>query len=271
MPGPQVPARSLLVSTVAAGLVQIHRAGRVLGAAARALEGFALSACGPQELSRITDRCYAAAGGADRGLFAWERAWFERDLPAPPAALLLGGCGDGRELRHLTRLGYAVTAFDPVTRRGQDGPSVVQARYEDLLDVHHPGSRAITAAAPFAAAVLGWGSFTHVVSGTDRLAVLRALRHLVNGPVLLSYWAAHGEGAASSRARALGQAVGLRLRPADAPAPDPHDRVAPHCGYAHCFSEPELRALARESGYQLALHSEGYPHATLSPRGGCER
>src|SRR5438093_6815455 len=69
--------------------------------------GFAVEATSAEEKSRFTVTRYDAADHS-RGseLFDWERPWFVRRLPPPPARVLLCACGAGRELRWLLDAGY---------------------------------------------------------------------------------------------------------------------------------------------------------------------
>jgi hypothetical protein len=113
--------------------------------------------------------------------------------------------------------------------------------------------------APFCAAVLGWGSLSHVLDGGQRLALLRSLRHLVPaGPVVMSFLVAWPRGGFEDRLhRALQRRAGN-----DAP------HFSPEAGFFHLFTAPEVEALAAASGYRVAHYQEDpYPHALLLPAG----
>jgi len=108
------------------------------------------------------------------GLYEWEQRWFERRLPAPPASILIGAAGAGREASALRQLGYHVHAFEPSAAafrlcQIEVGSGLVdQASYQDLI-------------------AMGWGSFGHVLQRADRLELLRACDHIApHGPILLS-------------------------------------------------------------------------------------
>ena len=130
------------------------------------------------------------------GLYEWEQRWFERRLPAPPASILIGAAGAGREASALRELGYQVHAFEPSAsafRRCQTkvGSELVdQASYGDLIATVLRGERTplrLASETRFDAVLLGWGSFGHVLQRADRLELLRACDQIApRGPILLS-------------------------------------------------------------------------------------
>ena len=130
------------------------------------------------------------------GLYAWEKKWFERRLPPPPASVLVGAAGAGREASVLHGLGYRVHAFEPSTSAFQVCRQVLgtelvdQASYQELVATTLRGARTRLRLAPetrFDAVLLGWGSFGHVLRQADRLELLRACDRIApEGPILLS-------------------------------------------------------------------------------------
>lgn len=257
--------RRWLVSGMSRLLSVTHRASQLTTAASRLVEGVALGALTDHELSDLTsDRFARGKPTADR-LHPWEGPWLERDLPPAPARVLVGGAGRGREVRWLEARGYEVVAFDPA-HEPRDG--VLRLGYEDLSS-DDPGPRAaavaaIRAAAPFDAVLLGWTSFTHLPGEARRLATLKALRELGDGPLLLSYWHRDGDRLGVGRASRIGRRIG-RLVPGARVPERAADRVVTQAGYAHLFSDDELDALAAAAGYRCARSLEGFPHATLTP------
>lgn len=257
---------SALVRTLDAALSVSKRlsdTGRALG---DVVEGLALEALSDEELHTLTSARYARSRSARRELFDWERTWFERDLPPPPARVLVGGAGHGRELAWLDRRGYEIVAFDPACPSAR----VHELGYEDFVA---PTSRAratalgtIRGGAPYDAVIFGWGSYTHVAGHELRTEVLRAMRELSDGPLLVSYWChASGSVPAPGRAARLGTLLG-RVR-GGRHADRRGDRVVPHAGYAHRFTDDEIVKLARNASYRACCHRDGYPHATLLPDG----
>jgi hypothetical protein len=137
------------------------------------------------------------------GLYEWEQQWFERRLPAPPASVLIGAAGAGREASVLRELGYQVHAFEPSasafklcqTKVGSE--LVDQASYEDLIATVLRGENSrlrLASEARFDAVLLGWGSFGHVLQRADRLELLRACAQIApHGPILLSIFEPNAE------------------------------------------------------------------------------
>lgn len=130
------------------------------------------------------------------GLYPWETQWFERRLPSPPAAILIGAAGSGREASALRGLGYQVHAFEPsapahrVCERTIGSELVDNASYQDLVAATLRGETTplrLAGDAKFDAVLLGWGSFGHVLQRADRFELLRACDKLApDGPILLS-------------------------------------------------------------------------------------
>lgn len=130
------------------------------------------------------------------GLYEWEQQWFERRLPSPPASILVGAAGAGREGSALRKLGYHVHAFEPSASafrlcQSKLGPEFVdQASYGDLIATVLGGKSTrlrLGSKATFDAVLLGWGSFGHVLQRAARLELLRACDQIApHGPILLS-------------------------------------------------------------------------------------
>ena len=143
---------------------------------------------------------YQPASSAFRtGLFDWEEDAVRRYFPAPPARVLVGGAGGGREPFALLDKGYAVVAFDPAGPlvRGMAAaapggqlraycgsysslPMLRDADGKEIVDLRREP--------PFDAAIVGWSSFSHLRSDGERVETLRAFGALTNGPILVSYF-----------------------------------------------------------------------------------
>lgn len=240
----------------------------------------------PEVRPAITDAAYAdlatyLPGGArfESGLFAWE----EQALAAPPfpprGRVLLGASGGGRELSVLAARGYDVVAFEPNARlfegslavaRGNPRVEVHRAAYEDLERAAERGDGplgALRGGPSIDAVILGWGSITHLLDAREHARLLSALARLAPGaPVLVSFYTrpAPAPGSRTARARALVRAA-LRLAGSTATHGD-ELCYASAGGFGYCFSEDELRSLARGAGYEVtAFESEPFGHAVLVP------
>lgn len=242
--------------------------------------GFAMSAIDSDDRGALTAAVYGSHRTPGRKeLFAWEEAWFARDLPAPPARVLLGGAGRGREARWLLDRGYRVVAFDPARESVArhlaacpEAPCVV-LDYESLARACQPqddrattGSNAalVLDSAPYDAALLGWISLTHVLAERDQDALFGALAVLVpHGPILASFFmsAIQNGGRAARLGERLGNALGSPKIHSNG---NNHVRCLPHAGFTYSFEPARLEQLARCSSRQLELHADAScPHATF--------
>jgi len=207
-----------------------------------------------------------------RGLFAWEERVIATYFPPPPARVLIGGAGGGREAIVLAEKGYEVTAFDPCASltaamsccfAGRLNIKMYRARYEDmphLFPARPDASSVMLEAGPsFDAAVLGWGSYSHLRTEAQRIRALSSFRRYVHGPILLSF-----------------------SKPLDTPSQnrsalkkwlkrDPNDFFSVYSGFTHAVRVAELEAAARQSGLKIIHLNEGLtadalsPHAVLVP------
>jgi len=213
----------------------------------------------------------------ESGLFAFERAAIELAFPKPPAAILVGACGGGREILGLLERGYRIAAaYDPVD-------SFIESlradpRLREIKDRISVGSHQRIESLPFLtqpsadgsaidAVIVGWGSYTYLRGSPLRVEFLGKLRRLCpRGPVLLSVFAEMGsepERPARLRAR-LRRLLGTTPQMAE-----PGDALNLGQGRVHYFTEAGFRAEAAEAGYRVdhwQEHDFGAAHAILFPQ-----
>jgi len=302
MAGQLEPPRDLRrgYPTLRRGVVLYARADdlvrRAQDRARRWAEDLLGEALSPDEQADLGVHLYAASppgAGAPADLWPWERAWFQRRLPLPPAALLLGGAGAGREAAALTQLGYRVDAFEPVAALqprcaaavGPEGEALV-GTYQDLARsvlTGEPGPLYRFAGHKYQAVIFGWGSFTHVLEERERQETLVACARLAPaGPILASFWmrgggqaatagasasasasASGGSDEAPSRARQVGRLI-ARLR--GSRANRARHAFGTWCGFAHVFSREEIESLAASIDRRVQWEADPgttYPHVTL--------
>lgn len=248
-----------------------------------AVGAFLHEALSDEERAELVQRIFARRDGyGPSGLMRWESRWYERDLPAPPARVLVGGCGDGRELVALAARGYTLHGFEPSlpladsARRALGNPGRVWTlSYEDLLDGADAGL--VAAQAPYDAVICGWGSFAHLLGAATRERVLAALaRWCPRGPLLLSFpFLDDDQLEHAKRWRAPAQRWGgvvRRWRGLPSVAIEPEEFL-PHAGFVHRFEERELSELALALGRELSWGelNDVYPHCTLRVRQGLKR
>jgi len=260
---------------------------QALGALARAaailVEEIALAWIPPPRRDETTAAVYGAqrmylAGSEhfERGFFDWEA----RAIAAPefPRAgrILIGGAGGGREARALSALGYSVVAFDPSAplveggRRDLAGHPVtlVRASYDDLARAARgePSSLdLVLRGVSFDAVILGWASLSHVMDAAARLEVLRSARALApSAPLLLSFLAAGATAPEIGRGRRTLRRWFARMGAPGRAAPG--DRFVAWAGFLHVLATDDVRTLATEAGYRVALlDASPYGLALLVP------
>lgn len=216
-----------------------------------------------------------------RHLFAWEEEAISRFFPPPPARLLIGGAGGGREVFALAEKGYEVVAFErarvPVQTMAehvsQDLPvEVYRAGYEDLpslfpITVGAPAAN-LFAMHPFDAAIVGWGSFTHLRTHDLRVHTLNAFAQVTRGPVLVSFLARPDSEAQPSALSHTQRASGRYLRGRF--NQDPGNVFDVGHGLFHRYTHAEIAALAdraRVTIAHLSLEADEstWPYAILLP------
>lgn len=201
--------------------------------------------------------------------FPWERRAVDGYFPAPPARVLVGGSGGGREALQLAARGHDVIAFDPVRSlidampRTGGGPGQVAAyvgSYETLPFLTSPeGERtSLEHLRPFGAAICGWASVAHVRSDATRIAALRAMAVLVDGPILASVYAPTWLPSANG---GLGGRLSRWLYGDGA-------MFMPGIGRVQTFDETALRDLIARAGLEVLFLDtssaiDNWPHAVV--------
>ena len=167
---------------------------------------FVLAVASGAVIERFNDLAYGRTTSYDpasstfrKYLFPWEEQVIERFFPPSPARILVGGAGGGREVFALANRGYEVVAFEPsralvrsmsnMVSEGMD-VKVFCAGYDDLphLSPVRPGDSIanLEDMSTFDAAIVGWGSFSHLTSKESRVRGLKAFAKAAKGPIVVS-------------------------------------------------------------------------------------
>jgi SAM-dependent methyltransferase len=261
-------------------------AARILESAQRLFGGICSEALTLDEKSWLTVRIYDSHPvyfEVGNDLYSWEEPWFSRRLPAPPAKVLIGACGTGREAIALAARGYRVDALEPAPefveesrRRLGDRGHVYKLSYEQLSDAVLDRRVAVDGAptGTYDAVVLGSGSLTHVLDTDEQSRLLLSMSRLCpHGPILASFFCDPEEAPVrAGLAIRLGRRIGGTLARARRMAPSHSDRLSyrAHSGFAYTFTPSEIERLARAIGRPLAWESEDkklapFHYATFLP------
>ena len=234
------------------------------------------------EKDDITRSCYETTthllGTGSQTLFDWEREWFERDLPPPPARILITGAGWGREAFELCRMGYEVVAFEPaitdaaLSSQPQEWPlSFIRADFEDFVQAQLENQWNILSvcAKPFDAVLLGWGSLTHVLSSSKRLRVFQAASAAApKGPILGSVWMRESGSdkrihAVRMAAQEVSRLVG-RIRGVDPSEPQDF-AFSTSFGFGVYLTHAELSEQCSAVNRSLSFYRQPYAHFSSQP------
>ena len=182
----------------------VDRVAGLLGAAPSAL---VLAFASDAVLTRYSTIAYGATETYHPGspefddtLFPFEEEAISRFFPPAPARVLIGAAGGGREAIVLAQRGHEVVAFEPsaplIAGLAAHIPpglriTAYRAAYEDLPTLHPAESGGLSADLAteprFNAAILGWGSFSHLLSERHQIGALRAVSSVTDGPILVSF------------------------------------------------------------------------------------
>lgn len=267
---------ALLWSAADAQLVKLQGLGR--GAA----DGFLRQALRPDEKARLGAAFYNRTRFFQgEQIHLWEARWWQARLPAPPARILVGGAGAGRELLHLARLGYELGGFDPAQAMIQRAKQRLGGQATLLTGNYQRWARGVLGgqdeplralAGPWDAILLGWGSLTHVLHQHERQTLLEAAHQACpRGPILMSFWGQGHPGAPRIGRgrlwRAMDQA-GRRLgQRRQAQPPEGGEHFIPGLGFGVTLERAQIEALVRPLGRSLVWEAdaETYAHATALP------
>lgn len=256
---------------------------RIVGLTRAALNSFLAEALSEGERIDLSRDIYNTKRKELEGeatLHEWENPWFERRLPRPPARILIGGAGTGREARVLQQRGYVLTTFEPAPNAVNKSKQFLGANcdvhigsYEELNRAvleREPNELQLIAEKQFDAIIAGWGSLNFVISAKERELFFQTCRVLCpKGPLLGSFAlqefnrenkyiaiTTHG-------ARRAGKALAW-VRRIDSSI----FRKNPFAlGAGTYLSLLEIEALASAAKYSVIWETEpGYPHATFVPQ-----
>ena len=285
-----VPGRLLLLGAARAYYRGDALLQRILNGSHACMGGFLSQSLTAEEKGQLTIDLYSASGASVSslltGLWPWEESWYRRRLPRPPARVLVGACGAGREADALVRGGWQVDAFEPAPslvaasrRRLKGRARVFPARYQDLsaaaLD-DRDGPAALLAHERYDALVLGWGSLSHLGERVERERLFRALALLCpKGPILASFWLADTSASMATRGprrsvrlgRTLGQAVRrVRRLPRD---PTAGELFTLSGGFGYGIAREEIERLGASIGRVVLWENGSDEMSPVMPHVSC--
>lgn len=201
------------------------------------------------------------------GLFLWEDEAIKNFFPPPPARILVGAAGSGREMIVLGSCGYCFSGFEPIKASANHAELIIPkdntlvfklGTYEDLINGH---LKEIEDCSPYDGAILGWGSITHILDPKMRKLVLKKFRELCpSGPILLSWIRASYISSKVRFLRKFFSFLGLRNY-------SDRDYFKFEMGFCHTFTKDEMVDLVKYLGDSIVFYEDERtnPHAVLLP------
>jgi hypothetical protein len=227
---------------------------------------------------RYNDLTYAASeiyrpdsAAFRQGLFDWEEEAVARFFPKPPARVLVGGAGGGREAFALVTAGYSVVAFDPAEglvrgMRARNAGKDLRAycgSYGTLPILTGLGGEArldLSDEPAFDASIIGWSSFSHLRTDVECVDALQRFARLTRGPILVS---CYPRPSSSVPAAAGGGLKGWLKRRADRHGASV---FSVQIGYYRLLGEADVERLVRQAGLavQAAQYGGNWPYVIIA-------
>ncbi len=190
------------------------------------------------------------------GLMHWEQALYDRFLK-PGDRILVVGCGTGRDLIALLKLGHRVEGLDVAPRAVALARQMLET--ERLAAELYTGAiEAVALPGRFDAFIFSWFCYGYIPQADTRIGVLSKVKAHLNpgGRILISYMLAeHPPRPLPIRLAQLAAcltASDWRAEPGDVIGPAAGDRRVVH--YRHEFRDSELETEARAAGLTVVLH-----------------
>ena len=207
-----------------------------------------------------------------RGLFDWEEEAVRRFFPSPPARVLIGGAGGGREAFSFLEKGYNVVAFDPAealvqAMRSRTPPGGGLRAYcgsygtlPNLTGAPGQPDFSLMDEPSFDAAVIGWASLSHLRSDAACIETLRRFGELTRGPILLSYYPHPSPAHVASPVGGLKGWVKRRMERRGASA------FSVQIGYYRLLRDVDIEALVSRTGLRVLWAQRGgsWPHLLVA-------
>lgn len=249
--GAAEPVRTRAPARVRAYLAVSGGWNRVAALLQAVYEGFWLGLLRRADLHAVDEAFYDgnAAYHQDahnlRGLFPWEATALEAFEGC--RRILVIGAGGGREVLALSRMGFAVEAYECNAALVAYAADFLPRQGCAAAVRHLPRDEAPPAGEPFDGIIVGWSAYTLIPGRAHRIALLRRLRPLARpgGPILLSFFTRVGNGARLGISTGVANAVRALLRRERA---DLGDALAPN--FVHYFTAEEIDGELREAGWE---------------------
>jgi 2-polyprenyl-3-methyl-5-hydroxy-6-metoxy-1,4-benzoquinol methylase len=190
------------------------------------------------------------------GLMPWESVLYDRFLK-PEDRILVVGCGTGRDLIALLKLGYRVEGLDVAP--GAIALARQMLEREGLsAELYTVPIEAVALPGSFDAFIFSWFCYSYIPQAETRIAVLRKAKAHLNpgGRILVSYIPAEGPPRALPirLAQLVGRLTGSDWRVELGDVVGATNGGRPRIHYEHQFQDGEFENEVRAAGLTVVLH-----------------
>jgi SAM-dependent methyltransferase len=213
-----------------------------------------------QDLQRAIANSWEEFGRAEgyilSGLMPWEKALYDRFLK-PADRILVVGCGTGRDLIALLKLGYRVEGLD-VPPRTIAVVRQVLAKEGLSAELYTAPIETVALPGSYDVFIFSWFCYGYIPQADIRIGVLRKLKPHLNpgGRILISYLPAERPPhvLAVRLTRLVARLTGSDWQPqlGDVVGPPGGQRACIH--YEHQFVDGEFESEAHAAGLRVVFH-----------------
>ena len=193
------------------------------------------------------------------GLMSWERDFYPRFLK-PGDRVLVIGCGTGRDLMALLKLGYKAEGLDVAPQCTAIAGQLLQKRGFEA-SIYTSAIETFDLPGHFDAFIFSWFCYSYIPQSETRIRVLRKLGDHLNadGRILVSY--NPGKMAPRRLPIRLTQLVARLCRSDWRPEYGDHLSIQGRhtLHYEHQFTREKLEAETRAAGLSVAFHERADP------------
>lgn len=188
----------------------------------------------------------------EKGLFDWETYIIENHFKEVKTVMLIAA-GGGREVLGLSKRGFTVDAYECNAALVEYGNRFLKKKNVDSSINHLPRNTVPSEIRKHDVVIIGWGAYSHIKGGANRIRFLKALYPYMNeaGRLMISFiWVKDR----NRRDRLIQSISGFLGFFCGGERAEQGDKLVPN--YIHYFTGEEIRAELNKAGYRIVEYDE---------------